>query len=305
MLRLGLTAALLVCACSIDNPFFGLISAGGPETGDEATAGATTAVTTPSEGGETTTTSEGGESATTDPVTMPTTSPDTEATLATTEEPSGSSSTGEPPYVCEVEYNPTPTRVVRDYEFGGGPWTNCEKEPVPQKLKGYVQMKGGVLRFSPDINCADPGDGSFKFEFGSGYEAPDREFCGLFTMYWTDAAECTIAALSVQEIENDNPQQAIYAVYYGPTDAGPGFPYAPLVPLAGSCGCEEVEAGCCEYDPGYRDLKLDEVSVPPGAAKEVPSKGVKFFNYNATVEPSCQTTDVLVMRLEWFAYALQ
>jgi hypothetical protein len=308
MLRLGLTAALLLCACSIDNPFFGLLPGDGPETGDEATAGATTPATTAIDSDAATVTSEIAETTatTTSPGTTPTTGPDTEATLstlATTAETSGSSSTGEPPYVCELAYNATPTRVALDLEVLMNPWLNCEKQAMPQKLSGYGRMEGGALKFS--IGPCNNMDDMFKLQLGSGYEAPDRFFCGDLSVYWVkEAEECTIAALYVQEVVNDVPGSVLYAASYAPTAVEPNFPYGPMVPLAGSCGCEFVDMGCCEYDPGYRNLKLDEVIIPPGEAKEVPTKGIKFFNYNATVEPSCEMSGVLDMRLEWFAYAL-
>lgn len=290
---------LLLSACSIQNPFFGLITDAGP--GTDESAGETAATTaTAADTGVATASSGGDEATSATSASSPTTSPDTD-TPASTSGTTEVASTGRPPYVCDVEYKEVPVRVVQDLEIGF-PWVNCDKGQVPQVFGGYGEMEGGALKFTPGL-CENPDD-VYKLELGHGYPAPDRLFCGKLSVYWAEGDECSIGALRVQEVVDNVPGAFIYSLYYSPTTVEPDFPYGPEIALAGSCGCEEVDQGCCEYDPGYHALKLGGVSILPGESKPVPMVGVQFVNYNATVDALCQSDPTIEMVRDWFAYRL-
>lgn len=317
MRSIGALGLLGVCACSTPNQLFGIMtedagsssSDAGGSTAASPTTGVATTPTTSSEGGSTAAVAEAsthadpdtGASATAETTTPPGTDSGGETDSGETQSTVDPDSGG-PMWLCEPTIHPIANNVALVLGTNT-PWQGCVKQGPFQSLNGYGKMENGSLLFVSG-QCSNMDDGNFSIEYGSAYPVADRDFCGKLRIVWDPAPGCKIAALTLEEFDANNQSKGfLYGLYHSPATLPEGFPLAPTIVKQGSCGCpEEGEEDCCDPQPGQHALKVGEKEIPAGESMDI--GGVKFYNWNAYVPPSCITDPNYAPRIDWFSAAL-
>ncbi len=309
MRPLRLSWLLIACACSTPNPLFELMtevvadSTGPGESSTDAPPTSSTSATTGIDGttgitGETTSQptapDTGMADATSDTTSDATTDPPGTSTQSTLDTESGGDE-----WVCDPTINGFAQNIPRVI-MTDEPWTECDKMQQPfQTLIGHGAMTAmGELHFVPG-QCAIQDD-NFTIEFGQGYPAPERSFCGRLRIVWAaDDPGCKIAAFTLEEFNADNQSLGyLYGLYHSPAVLPPGLPYTPKLAAEGSCGCPNILEKCCPEEPGQHSLLVLNEPVAPGDTTMI--GGLLFTNWNANIWPECIENPDKPPRIDWF-----
>lgn len=304
MRPLRLSWLLIACACSTPNPLFGLMTEGAGDStgaGEPTTEAPPTSSTSASTGADGTTT---GMVETTNQPTGPETGMGDTTSDATSDPPGTStqstqdSESGDE-WVCEPVINGFAQNIPRVI-LSDQPWTECDKMQQPfQTLIGHGEMTAqGELHFVPG-QCGLQDD-NFTVEFGKGYPAPARSFCGRLRIVWAaDDPGCKIAAFTLEEFDADNQSLGyLYGLYHSPAVLPPGLPYTPKLAADGSCGCPNVLEKCCAEEPGQHSLMVLDEQIAPGDTAMI--GGLLFTNWNANIWPECIEDPTTPPRIDWF-----
>lgn len=307
---------LLLAACSMANPLFGVSSETDiGSTGDAAGTDAgptspttdapdpTTATTDPSPttGPEPTTTPDTDTSpvTTVDPGTS-TTSPDTDDTTlgvdtsdtagtTTTGTSTGDSTTGEPAQ-CEL---PDPNLTLSPYVLKNGqPLAPVECAQEFLTLRGRLKRIGGTLTMTTDNECTF-GAINVTYTLGTNLELPDdgKQYgCTDALIVWDEDAKCKLGTLRIYL--KGNPAGLLYAGAFR-VDPPPGFPLHTNATTIEPCGCPNDPEPCCD-DPAAGQLALTPDGGQPllqhehGYAKSGQGIEFEFYNLQSWMGPECK-----------------
>lgn len=280
MPRLIFSTALLLTACSSQNPLFGLdpTDASGETTAAAAATGDATTTATPTSQGPTTaittaTTAEPTSEATStaspsEPLTSSTGLQDTTG-HSTSDNDTGSTSTGE--MFCELYKDPDFADILH---VDGQPLAKCINEVT--YFHGKLVTGDGVLRFdtTDTPNCSSEEDYGV-LSLGSGYSisVPNETKCAkLYLFRDGEGPDCDIAQFFVLQAD---PPMPIAIGAFTPAKPAPNPPAALVIPEPELLPCCPAESqGCCE-DAIFGDyaLHVGDVTVLPGATADVTVDG--------------------------------
>lgn len=317
---------LLLAACSMANPLFGVssetdIGSSGdapstgttppsPTTGDP-TAGTTAPPTTSGPGSTTAPDTDTGPITTIEPGTG-TTAPDTDGTTlgvdtsdsagstTGTTGTTGDSTTGEPQQ-CAL---PDPNLALSPYVLKNGqPLAPIECAQEFTTLRGRLKRTGGTLTLTTDNECSF-GVTNLTYTLGTNLELPDdgKQYgCTDALIVWDEDAKCKLGTLRIY-LKN-NPAGLLYAAAFR-VEPPVSFPLHADASTIEPCGCPNDPEPCC-MDPEAGQLSLTPDGGQPilqhghGYAKSGQGIEFEFYNLQSWMGPECN--DGGGRHIDWIA----
>lgn len=318
---------LLLAACSMANPLFGVSSetdigssGDAPSTGTtppspttdgpDPTAGTTAHPTTSGPGSTTAPDTDSGPITTIEPGTSTTGTDDTTLGVDTSDSASttgttgtgttGDSSTGEPPQ-CQL---PDPNLALSPYVLKNGqPLAPIECAQEFTTLRGRLKRTGGTLKLTTDNECSF-GVTNLTYTLGTNLELPDdgKQYgCTDALIVWDEDAKCKLGTLRIY-LKN-NPAGLLYAAAFR-VEPPVSFPLHADASTIAPCGCPNDPEPCC-MDPEAGQLSLTPDGGQPilqhdhGYAKSAQGIEFEFYNLQSWMGPECN--DGGGRHIDWIA----
>ena len=302
MRHLGL--CLLLAACSIDNPLFGLKQETTGATSEQSTSGdPTTTPTTTASPGTSTSTSTSTSGPTSDATTQPASASEPGTT---TGESSGSSSSASTTaaestggQACSVAApEPSFDREVHDIAADKGMHVCGIMNP---KITGLLKVLNGQIVIHDAGSCANPGKGT-ALRLGDNFPLiiPDGELgCGIAKILWQPG--CLMSAMLVT---NANETELLFVGSFTPMP--PLLPITPAIVAADICGCGDNPPGCCAPfpDPGIYDLQVPpDPPIAEGEPGMIHANGAPMLlhNLSSRITSECIGADGIGIHVAWVA----